>query len=183
MKNKKSIMLGLAILLVGLVYFAVQAQQKKGTARAGFAGEWESKESISMGGNIVCCFDAGDRMLAKKMKVAKQANFLTIQASSSFADEAAVTTLEKLTLDGKTTDIDNGQGRGKKFSVKMSADGKTMTINSVVRLMIDKKQTLVHLTEVWKLSNDGETITVQSNATSDLYSKGRSWKTVFNKVG
>lgn len=42
----------LIILLTGIMYFPLQAQQKKGTPLANFSGEWKSKESISMGGNI-----------------------------------------------------------------------------------------------------------------------------------
>jgi hypothetical protein len=65
MKNKRNVLSCLIILLTGVIYFGVQAQTKKGTHRANFSGEWKSKESISMGGNIVCVYEAGDRMRAK----------------------------------------------------------------------------------------------------------------------
>ena len=71
MKNKRNVLYSLIILLIGVIYFAVQAQQKNGTHRADFSGEWKSKESISMGGNIVGCYNSGDRMLAKTMKIAR----------------------------------------------------------------------------------------------------------------
>ena len=189
MKNKRTVLSCLVILLTGVIYFAVQAQQKNGTHRANFSGEWKSKESISMGGNIVCLYDEGDRMLSKTMKIAEQANFLTIEVSSSFPGTAPVTTQEKLTFDGKASEINQDQGRGKKFTVKLSADGQTMTVNSIVHLMVPtpykvnvKEQMLVYVTEVWKLSNDGKSITVQANAKSNTFGEERSWKTVFDKA-
>ena len=189
MKNKRNILYCVIILVTGVINFAVQAQQKNDTHRANFSGEWKSKESISMGGNIVCCYDSGDRMLAKTMKIAEQADFLTIEVSSSFPGTAPVTSQEKLTFDGKESQIDHDQDRGKKFTVKLSADGQTMTVNSIVHLMVPTpsntnvlKQMVVYVTEVWKLSNDGKSITVQANATSTLIDSERSWKTVFDKV-
>ena len=189
MKNKRNLLPCLIILLTGVIYFAVQAQQKNDTHRANFSGEWKSKESIGMGGNIVCCYNSGDRMLAKTMKIAEQANFLTIEVSSSFPGTAPVTSQEKLTFDGKASEISHGREKGKKSTVKLSDDGQTMTVNSIVHLMVAtpyhvdvQEQLFVYVTEVWKLSNDGKSISVQANAKSTLWGGDRSWKTVFDKV-
>lgn len=190
MKNKRNVLSCLIFLLTGVIYFAVQACQKNGTHRADFSGEWKAKESISMGGNIVCTYVEGDRMLAKTMKIEEQPGFLTIEASSSFNDTAPVTSQEKLVFNGTESDIDHGRGFGKKYNVNLSDDRKTMTVNSVVHLMTAKpyhvdvqEQMLVYVTEVWKLSDDGKFITVQAKAKSNLFSKDeRSWNTVFNKV-
>ena len=189
MKNKRTVLTCLIILLTGAIYFAVQGQQKNDTHRANFSGEWKSKESISMGGNIVCCYNSGDRMLAKTMKIAEQANFLTIGVSSAFPGTTPVASQEKLTFDGKESQINYGQGRGKRFTVKLSADGQTMTINSVVHLMTAtpynvnvQEQMVVYITEVWKLSNNGESISVQAHARSNSFAAERSWETVFDKV-
>jgi len=189
MKNKRIVLSCQIILLTGVIYFAVQALQKNSTHRANFSGEWKSKEPISMGGNIVCCYNPGDRMLAKTMKIAEQANFLTIEVSSSFPGTAPVTSQEKLTFDGKESQIDHGPERGKKFTVKLSADGQTMTVNSIVHLMVPtpyhvdvQEQLIVNVTEVWKLSNDGKSISVQANAKSNSFDGERSWTTVFDKV-
>ena len=64
-----------------------------------------------------------------------------------------------------------------------------MTVNSIVHLMMavpfsinTRKQEFVYVTEVWKLSNDGKTISVQANAKTTLSGDERSWKTVFDKV-
>jgi hypothetical protein len=182
MKNKRNVLYGLIIMLVGVIYFTIQAQQKNNTHHANFSGEWKSKESISMGGNIVCLYDEGDRMLSKTMKIAQQADFLTIEVPNPSPGAALVTSQEKLTFDGKASEINHGQGRGKKFTVKLSADGQTMTVNSIVHLTIAQKQEFVNVTEVWKLSNDGKSVSVQANATSTLVGSERSWKTVFDKV-
>ena len=50
-------------------------------------------------------------------------------------------------------------------------------------IMVGQKQESVYITEVWKLSNDGRSISVQANAKSTLIGSERSWKTVFDKVG
>ncbi|MFT3935157.1 MAG: hypothetical protein QM726_16130 [Chitinophagaceae bacterium] len=194
MKNKKIVLSCLVILLTGVTYFVIQGLQKNdthqnNTLRPSFSGEWKSKESISMGGNIVCCYNSGDRMLANTMKIAAQANFLTIAVSSSFPGAVPVASEEKLVFDGKESEINNGPERGKKFTVMLSADGQTMTVNSIVHLMTAtpyhadvQQKMLVYVTEVWTLSNDGKSISVQTNAKSDSYNGERSWKTVFEKV-
>ena len=189
MKNKRYVLFCLIILLTGVIYFAVQALQKNGTHRTNFSGEWKSKESIAMGGNIVCCYNSGDRMLAKTMKITEGANFLIVEVSSSFPGTTPVTSQEKLAFDGKESQINHGREWGKKFTVKLSADGQTMTVNSIVHMMVPtpyhvdvQEQMLVYVTEVWKLSNDGKSISVQTNAKSNLFDGERSWKTVFDKA-
>ena len=164
-------------------------QKDSANSETNFSGEWKSKESISMGGNIVCLYDEGDRMLSKTMKIAEQADFLTIEVPNPSPGAALATSQEKLTFDGKASEINHGQGRGKKFTVKLSADRQTMTVNSIVHLMMavpfsinTRKQEFVYVTEVWKLSNDGKSISVQTNAKSSLIGEERSWKTVFHKV-
>jgi len=191
MNNKRYILCCLVILLAGVLYFAVQAQQKNAAHRADFSGEWRSKESISMGGNIVCCYNPGDRMLAKTMKITEGANFLIVEVSSSFPGTAPVASQEKLAFDGKESEsqINHSREWGKKFTVKLSADGQTMTVNSIIHKMVPtpyhvdvQEQMLVYVTEIWKLSNDGKSISVQANAKSNLFDGGRSWKTVFDKA-
>ena len=189
MKNKRTVLSCLIILLIGVIYFAVQAQQKKDTHRTNFSGEWKSKESISMGGNIVCLYDEGDRMLSKTMKIAEQADFLTIEIPNPSPGAALATSQEKLAFNGKESQIDHTGERGKKFTVKLSADGQTMTVNSIVHLMVVtpfninvQKQAFVYVTEVWKLSDDGQSISVQANAKLTSGGVERSWKTVFDKV-
>ena len=189
MKSKRNVLACLVILLTGVTYFGVQGCQKNGTHRAGFSGEWKSKESISMGGNIVCTYNSGDRMLAKTMKIAEQTDFLTIATPNPSPGAALATSHEKLTFDGKESQINYSGERGKKFTVKLSADGQTMIVNSIAHLMVAtpsnvnvQEQAFVYVTEVWKLSNDGKSISVQANAKSTTWGGERSWKTVFERV-
>ena len=137
-----------------------------------------------MGGNIVCTYVEGDRMLYKTMKIAQQANFLSMAVSDPSPRYGPATSQEKIIFNSKASDIDHDHGFGKKYTVNWSADGQTMTVNSIVRLMIAQKQELVYVTEVWKLINDGNSISVQTNARSGLlgHNRERSWTTVFDKA-
>jgi len=123
-------------------------------------------------------------MLYKTMKIAQQANFLSMAVSDPSPRYGPATSQEKIIFNSKASDIDHDHGFGKKYTVNWSADGQTMTVNSIVRLMIAQKQELVYVTEVWKLINDGNSISVQTNARSGLlgHNRERSWTTVFDKA-
>ena len=190
MKHKRYILSYLIILFIAVVHFAVEAQQKNIAHLGNFSGKWKSTESISMGGNIVCSYDEGDRMLSNTMKITEQANYLTIDVPKPSPDAPLAVSQEKLLFDGKESQINHGLERGKKYTAKLSADRHTMTINSIVHLttassgLINvQERVFVYVTEVWKLSSDGKSITVQTNAKSTLIGNDRSWKTVFHKVG
>ena len=179
----------LIIILTGVFYFTLEAQQRNVTYRTKFSGEWKSKEPISIGGNIFCSYVEGDRMNSKTMKIVEQANFLTIENPSLDQSAKYTTSREKLIIDGKESQINHGQGNEKKFTVKLSADGQTMTIKSIAYFMTATpyhvnvmKKAFTDVTEVWKLSNDGKSITVQANAKSNIWGGERSWKTVFDKT-
>jgi hypothetical protein len=90
------------MLLTGVMYFPIQAQKKSDSHRTNFSGEWKSKESISMGGNIVCSYDASDRMVSKTMKIVEQADFLTIENPNSDPATPLAKGRETLIYDGKT---------------------------------------------------------------------------------
>ncbi len=175
---KRTIFSYLIILLTGVMYFPLQAQQKKGTNLAKFSGEWKSKESISMGGNIYCAYSLVDRMSSKTMKIANQANFLTIETANLSAGLALTTSHEKLIFDGKESQVSYGPGIEKKFTIKWAADEQTMTVNSISY----QGQVIHYVTEVWKLSSDGKSISVRANAKSNVWDEERSWETVFEKA-
>jgi hypothetical protein len=178
MKIKRTVFSSFIILLTGAICITVQAQKIDDTYRANFSGEWKSKESISMGGNIYCAYSLDDRMSSKTMKIANQAHFMTIETPSASPDEVPTTSHEKLTFDGKESQVNYGPGSKKEFNVKWSTDGQTMTVISISH----QGQVIHYVTEVWKLSNDGKSITVQANAKSSVWDEERSWETVFAKV-
>ena len=189
MKNKRYALPCLIILLTGVLFFTVQAQQKNVTHRTKFSGEWKSKEPISIGGNIFCSYVEGDRMNSETMKIAEQEDFLIIETTNTSPGSTKATSSEKLAFDGKEGQINHGQENEKKFTVKMSADGQTMTIKSIVYFMTATpfhinvmKKAFTNVTEDWTLSNDGQSITIQSIAKSNIWDGERSWKTVFDKV-
>ena len=189
MRNKRYVLSSMIILLTVVFYFTVEAQQKNITHRSKFSGEWKSKEPISIGGNIFCSYVDGDRMNSKTMKITEDTDFLTIESPNSNPSATSIINREKLIINGKESQINHDQGNRKKFSLKLSADGETMTIKSIVYFMNGtpynpnvKEQAYTNVTEVWKLSNDGKSITVQSIAKSNIWDGERSWKTVFDKT-
>jgi hypothetical protein len=187
MKNKKSAFTSLLILLSVILFFSVQAQPRNGTNETSFSGKWKAKESISIGGNIFCSYDAADRMVSKKMQIIEQADFLSVENLDSEASSAK--SREKLIFDGKTRQINHSQGNRKKYSVKLSDDGQTMTIKSIVYFMNGtpykahvKQEAYTDVTEVWNLSKDGKSIAVLAKAKSNIWKGERIWKTVFDKI-
>jgi len=185
MKNKRYVLASLIILLSGVIYTRVQAQQKKEPTGSPFSGEWKANEPISIGGNIFCSYDAADRMASKQMKIEAQSNFLTIENP----DAVSVKSREKLYFNGTLREIRHSQENRKTYSVKLTNDGKTMTIHSIAYFTTStpyrvnvKKQAFTDVTEVWNLSQDGKSIAVLAKAKSNIWNEERSWKTVFNKI-
>lgn len=186
MKNKRYILSCMIILLTVVFYFTVEAQQKNVTHRTKFSGKWETKEPISIGGNIFCSYLEGDRMNSKTMKIVKEDNLITIESPNTDSGAKQAINIEQLTIDGKESQMNHGQGNEKKSIVKLSDDGKTITIKSIVNFMTATpyhvevmKKASTNVTEVWQLSKDGKELTVQANAKSNVWDGERSWKTVF----
>lgn len=119
-------------------------------------------------------------MRSETMKIAAQANFLIIDVVSSSFDGALVARSEKLTFDGKEREV-TLNGRGKKFTVKWSDDGQTMTVNSIIYLDINGDKKEFKVTEGWKLTNDGKSISLQANAKSTFFGE-RAWKFLYDKA-
>ena len=187
MKKKRSILAYLIILLSGVMYISVQAQQKNAPHRANFSGQWQAKEAISIGGNIFCSYDAGDRMASKSMKIVERGDFLTIENPAS--NKTSVKNLEKMVFDGKTRQISLSKENRKAYSVNLSNGGQTITINSIVYFITGtpykvnvKQPAYTDVTEVWNLSNDGKSIAVLAKAKSNIWREERSWKTVFDRI-
>jgi hypothetical protein len=64
-----------------------------------------------------------------------------------------------------------------------------MTIKSIVYFMVGttykvnvQQQAFTNVTEIWKLSKDGKSITVLAKAKSNIWDGERSWKTLFVKT-
>jgi hypothetical protein len=187
--NNRTYLLFSVLVLLGVFYFVIDEQRKNDTYITHFSGEWKAKEPISIGGNIFCSYVGGDRMNSKTMKIMEESNFLRIESPNTDSGAKQAINIEQLTMDGKESQINHGQGNEKKSSVKLSDDGQTMTIQSIVNFMtatpyhVDvMKKATTNVTEVWKLSNDGKQLTVQAIAKSNIWDGERSWKTVFVRV-
>lgn len=101
--------------------------------RANFSGEWKLNEAKSETAQFTqwCIFGGGDRMRSKTMKIAGQADFLTVDLASSSPDGSLVTRQEKLIFDGKESEATFVGSPRTKSTAKWSDDGQTMTVNSV----------------------------------------------------
>jgi hypothetical protein len=185
----KTYLLFSVLILLGVFYFVVDTQRKNVIHTTNFSGEWKSKKPISIGGNIFCSYLEGDRMNSKTMKIMEESDIITIESPNANSGAKLAICIEKLRIDGKESQINNGQGNEKKSIVSLSDDGQTMTIKSIVNFMtatpyhVDvMKKASTNVTEVWKLSNDGKFLTVQANAKSNIWDGERSWKTIFVRV-
>ena len=173
-----------SVLLLTAVFFTLTSMAPH---RSNFSGNWKLNESKSVRGNSLCIYDPGDRMRSNTMKITGHADFLTIDVVNSSLDGPLVTRREKLTFDGKESEVTlirRGKiRRGKMFTVKWSDDGQTMTVNSIVYLDINGKKQEFKVTEIWKLINNGKSISLQANAKSTFWGFGeRTWKFVYDKA-
>jgi hypothetical protein len=135
--------------------------------RANFSGEWKLNESKSEFVDFpLCAFGGGDRMRSKIMKIAYQADFITVDVASSPTDGALVVRQEKLTFDGKESDAGYVGIPRKKSAARWSDDGQTMIVTSARSFDTDGKNADFKITEVWRLMNDGKSITVRVNSKS-----------------
>ena len=105
-------------------------------------------------------------MRSKTMKIAGHADFLTVDVASSSPDGALVTRQEKLIFDGKEREATFVGSPRDKSTARWSDDGQTMTVKSI-RSFDPKGETAdFKVTEVWKLINDGKSISIQVNSRS-----------------
>lgn len=153
---------------------------------ANFSGEWKLNEAKSEIGRRAS-FCLTDNIYAfKTMKIAGQADLLTIDVAVAVASSspggALITRQEKLTFNRKKSEANLFASTKKKSTAKWSDDGQTMTVNSVIYFHInDDETTEVKVTEVWKLINDGKSISLQSNSNSTTFGEN-AMKLVYDKA-
>jgi hypothetical protein len=166
------------ILLLPIGFFALISMTP---GRADFSGEWklnESKSEIAREQFPLCIF-GGDRMRSKTLKIAAQADFLTVDAASASPEGALVTRQEKLVFDGKEIEATYVGIPREKSAAKWSDDGQTMTVNSVRSFDTDGKTADFKVTEIWKLINGGTSISIQVNSSSS--SGEKTMKLVYDR--
>lgn len=121
-------------------------------ARTDFGGQWKLNEGKSELGEF-------PGFAAKSVKVEQKEDAITITQVNEFNGEE-MTRTETLTFDGKETESSGGFGNSKrKSTAKWSDDGKILTVTFVLILEFEVKGT-----EKYSQSDDGKTLTLQSNS-------------------
>ena len=126
-------------------------------ARTNFGGQWKLNEGKSELGQF-------GGFAAKSVKVEQKEDAITITQVNEFNGEQ-MTRTETLTFDGKETESSGGFGNSKrKSTVKWSDDGKILTVTFVLKLDFNGETNEIKGTEKYSLSDDGKTLTLQSNS-------------------
>ncbi|GAB3504091.1 hypothetical protein GCM10027341_33950 [Spirosoma knui] len=136
--------------------------------RANFSGEWKLNESKSELDRQfpICIFGERDHLVSKTMKIARQADFLTVDVTGMSADGTLVTRQEKLFFAGEESEAIIVGSPREKSTARWSADGQTMTIISVRSFATIAEEPDFEVTEVWTLINGRKSISVQVNSRS-----------------
>ena len=164
------------VLLLTVGFFTITSMAQD---RANFSGEWKFNESKSELGQFPLCIFGNDRMRSKTMKIATKADFLAVEVATSSTDGALVTRQAKLTFEGKENETTFVGSPRDKSTARWSDDGQTMTVKSI-RSFNPKGETAdFKVTEVWKLINDGKSISIQ--VTSGSTSGEKTMKLVYDK--
>ena len=167
MKNKRNALLCLIILLLGSIYLHVQAQKKESVYRASFYGEWKLNTSKSEGiEKFPQCIFGNDRMRSKALKITENQNFITLETANLSPKGALVTRKDKLVFDGKERDATFVGNPREESTARWSDHGQSITVNSVRTMPFNIEPAGVKVTEVWKLINDGKSISIQVKSRS-----------------
>jgi hypothetical protein len=139
-----------------------------------FAGEWKLNESKSEMGQF-------GRGAAKKIKVeSMDAQGISYDRTTTNQAGEDVVRKEKLSFDGKETESTYAGGFGnakRKASAKITDDA--MIIDAKTKFDRDGQEIEIKSKETWKLSDGGQTLTIESNSTSSFGEN--SMKLVYEK--
>lgn len=179
MKNKRNVLSSLVLMLVVVICFTVVAQQRNDAHRAGFVGKWKlNKPKSDLTGPFpVCIFGEGDRMFSNTMNIAGNKDVLTVQVTSSSPEWEPVKKEEKLIFDGKEREATVFGHPRDESTARWSDDGQTMTVTSLKSFYTKGKEPDVKVKEVWKLIDDGKSMSVQVSLR-----KGEMRKLVYDRL-
>ena len=125
---------------------------------ADFKGEWTYNEKNSK-------VPEGRFRPASKIKVTQDADAINIERTNS-GPNGDFTSAEKITFDGKTAESTGFGGSKRKSAAAWATGGNEMTINSTIVFERDGNTFEVKITEVWKLINDGKSLSIESTSVS-----------------
>jgi hypothetical protein len=126
--------------------------------KANFSGTWNLNEGKS---------NLGDSQFRGSLKITatQDANALTLVRLSKGRNDEDRTTNEKYALDGTESQNSGFMNTVRKSKASWSADGKILTINSVMTFEREGEKREFKSTEAWSLSADGKNLTIVSTAT------------------
>lgn len=130
--------------------------------RANFSGEWKLNESKSDLGQF------GARMASRNMKITQSADSMNLEVTAPSQQGGDVTRKDKVTFDGKEVETVLSPAAKKKSTAKWSDDGQTLNVNAVISFDRNGETMEIKVTEVWKLENNGQTLTLQSASSSSF---------------
>lgn len=150
--------------------------------RAKFSGKWKLNESKSEFDRKfpICIFGEGDRTLSKTMEIAENRDVLFVTVLRPLPYGGLALSHDTVTFDGKESEATIVGRPREKSSARWSDDGQTMTIYSVKSFNTISEDEDITVTEVWKLINDGNSISVQVNSNS--ISGGNAMKLIYDKL-
>jgi hypothetical protein len=164
------------LLIVGISV----TQTGRAQSRVNFSGEWKLNQSKSdLGGKFPLCIFGNDRMRSRTLRITNQKDFLAIDVASSLADGSLTTNQEKLIFDCKETAPTFVGFPRKTSAANWSADGKTMTVFSVRSFDENGKTADFRVTEIWKLVEDGNSISI--DVTSQAQNGDHTMKLIYER--
>ena len=125
-----------------------------------YSGEWNFNEGKSK------LAEGRFRAAAQTIKVTQDDAAVSIERTSNTPNGDAITTTEKLTFDGKTTESTVFGNSKKTSTAAWSSGGDEMTIQSTIVFERDGNSFEIKISEVWKLQNDGKTLSIDYTSTS-----------------
>ncbi len=172
MKNKKILKNGSKLILsLVLLFFAVSTFAQRGGVN--FSGNWSLNESGSELG------EGRMRMTASNLVIKQDGNNLTIERTATRQGGGSSTSSEKYTLDGQSNVNTGAMNRQVASNVTWTDNSRTLTFRSAQKFERDGQSMEIKSTEIWSLSADGNTLTIDAVTSAQQGEWKR--KLVYNK--
>lgn len=141
------------LLLLAFISFA-------GDGKVNYSGTWNINEEKSELG------EGGRFFLSTKLVIVQKDNDMTMERHRTGRNGEPRSSTDKFTLDGKECENPAFGDNVRKSVVTWSDDGKSMTINSTMEFWREGNKTEFKSTEIYKLSDDGNVLTIDYTNTS-----------------
>lgn len=139
-----------------------------------FTGNWEIQEKTSISGVL---YENG---VPKQIKTIQKPDIIIIEKMNTNQSGADYTTADTISLNGKVCESITPQKRKKSILIKWSDESKVLTQTSNFSYPDNENNVAYTITDIWKLSESGETLTLIRTLASPK-SDGWSIKAVYIK--